>query len=203
MAIPQNQGRDDLARVELLERVSSLLTANEEVLCTARQIWLASPVTQDAGIVTTRRFIIFKPKLFGRMAVQDLLWQDVEDVHLSVQMLSATVGLRGRRKKADGSFEPIAAELRGLDKQQAMTLYARAQEIEEQWREKNRIRQMEEERAKAGGVYVHPTATETGVTETRPEDIEKRLIKLKDLREKGLITDAEYESRKAQIIADL
>lgn len=203
MGVPRNQSRDDLVRDEVIARVSSLLTANEEILFTARQIRLASPLTQDAGIVTTRRLIIFKPKLLGRMEVLDFLWQDVEDVHLRIHMLSATVSLRGRKKKADGSFEPMAAELSGLDKQQAMALYAKAQEIEEQWREKNRIRQMEEERARAGGVYVHPAGAQTKGSEGSSDDIERRLTKLKDLCEKGLITDAEYEARKAQIISDL
>jgi hypothetical protein len=57
---------------------------------------------------------------------------------------------------------------------------------------------MEEERARAGGVYLggpHPPSAAASV--------EDRLRKLKSLHEQGLITDAEYESRKSQIISEL
>jgi hypothetical protein len=134
--------------------------------------------------------------MLGRMEMTDLLWQDVVNLKLETRVLGAVVSVVGKGK----SFV-----VEGLDKATARKLYTVAQEIEEQWREKNRIRRMEEERARAGGVYLGgPPGVTPGLSgSSPPTSIEERLEKLKSLHGKGLISDAEYESKKSQIIAEL
>ena len=86
--------------------------------------------------------------MLGRMEMTDLLWQDIVNLKLETKVLGAAVSVEGKGK----SFV-----LEGLDKATARKLYTIAQELEEQWREKSRIRRMEEERARAGGVYLGPS----------------------------------------------
>lgn len=186
--------------------VAEVLARGEEILAVAVQNPINSPLKKDSAVVTNRRFIIYRPKLFGRMELEDFLWQDVNDIHIQTQLLGATITVTGKRKSAAGSAEQVRVQVTGLDKKQALRLYATSQEVEQQWREKNRIRVMEEERARAGGVYVqspayaHPGSTPGGAG---GDSIEQRLAQLKRLHEQHLISDAEYEARKAQIIAEL
>jgi len=185
-------------------KISAILTAGEEILAVASQNTVNSPVLQDCAVVTNRRFLIYRPKMFGRMDLQDVLWQDVNNVNVSTKMLGAIITVEGQRQNRDGSLVPVALQVDGLEKQQALELYGKAQEIEMQWREKNRVRRIEEERARAGGVYLG--GGNSGVEAASASgsgSIEDRLQRLKELYGKGLISDAEYESRKAQIISEL
>lgn len=185
---------------ELLAELRPLLSAGEKVLVTATQNLINAPLKRDTAVVTTRRFMIFRPKMFGRMNLDDYLWQDVDDVTVVANVLGSTITIKGSKRTKTGGEVPFERSVDGLDKAQALELYARAQEMEEQWREKNRARLIEEERARAGGVYVQTPSP----SETRAQpSIEERLAKLKSLVDAGLITGAEYEARKAQIVAEL
>jgi hypothetical protein len=138
--------------------------------------------------------------MFGRMNLDDYLWQDVDDVTVEANVLGSTIKVKGSKRTKTGGEVPFERTVDGLDKAQALELYARAQEMEEQWREKNRARLIEEDRARAGGVYVQtPSPSE----KQGQQSIEERLAKLKSLADQGLITTAEYEARKAQIVAEL
>jgi len=188
---------------QLADQLSPLLTSGEKILAIAVQNSINSPVKKDAAAVTNRRFIAFHPKLFGRMSFEDVLWQDVENIRVESQLLGATVRVEGRVKQRDGRMQAVQYAISGLIKKQALTLYAKAQEMEEQWREKGRIRTMEEERARAGGVVVGvDPRTGTGGSGDKGT-VEERLARLKHLHATDLISDAEFESRKAQIIAEL
>lgn len=187
--------------------VSGVLTSGEQIVAVATQIVINSPFRKDSAVVTNRRFIIFRPKILGRMDLEDFLWQDVTDIRLSTKLLGAEITVTAKRRDADGSVRTKTGTVEGLDKPAALRLYAEAQRFEEEWREKNRVRQMEEERARAGGVYLQGAGAHnlsSGMPgSSSPVSIDQRLAKLKELHLKGLITDAEFESRKAQIIAEL
>jgi hypothetical protein len=187
--------------------VADVLTTGEQIVAVATQNLVNAPLMQDSAVVTNRRFLIYRPKFLGRMDLEDFLWQDVTDIRLSTKLLGSEITVTAKRRDPDGTVRTKSGTATGLAKKAALRLYAEAQHLEELWREKNRIRQMEEERARAGGVYVHgPGAPhlDAGTSATsRPDSVEQRLGKLKELHQRGLITDAEYESRKAQIIAEL
>ena len=189
---------DDDYRRRLDEEIGSILTSGETILAIATQNAINSPINRDSAVVTSRRFIIYRPRLLGRMQLDDMLWQDVGDVRLSTQILGATLAVTARNRLPNGQVEAVERTIDGLDRAAARKVYAVAQEMEEQWREKNRVRQMEEERARAGGVYLGGPHAPNAVA-----SVEDRLRKLKSLHEQGLITDAEYESRKSQIISEL
>lgn len=192
----------------IAREASGILTEGERILAVAPQAAVNSPLKRDSAIVTTRRLILFRPKLFGRMDLEDFLWQDVTDVGLSTKLLGATLSVTATRRDPGGAIHPRTGVVDGLDKKAALRVYAEAQRLEQEWREKNRVRQMEEERARAGGVYLGgagsagaPLAASSGGRSTL--SVEERLARLEELHGKGLLTDAEYESRKGQIIAEL
>jgi putative oligomerization/nucleic acid binding protein/PH (Pleckstrin Homology) domain-containing protein len=189
---------DDYGR-RLDEEIGSILTSGETILAIATQNPINSPINRDSAVVTSRRFIIYRPRLLGRMDLEDVLWQDVTDVRLSSKMLGAILEVTARKRLPSGAVEAAEHRIEGLDRAAARKVYAVAQEMEEQWREKNRVRQMEEERARSGGVYLGGAHAQTAPAAS----VEDRLRKLKSLHEQGLITDAEYESRKSQIISEL
>ena len=191
---------DDDYQRRLDEEIGSILTSGETILAIATQNPINSPINRDSAVVTSRRFIIYRPRLLGRMDLEDVLWQDVTDVRLSSKMLGAILEVTARKRLPSGAVEAAEHRIEGLDRAAARKVYAVAQEMEEQWREKNRVRQMEEERARSGGVYLGGAHAPTAAP---APSVEERLRKLKSLHEQGLITDAEYESRKSQIIAEL
>ena len=119
----------------LNEEIGSILTSGETILAVSTQNAISSPLLRDSAIVTTRRFSVYRPKMLGRMEMTDLLWQDVVNLKLETRVLGAVVSVEGKGK----SFV-----VEGLDKDTARRLYTVAQELEEQWREKNRIRRIRE-----------------------------------------------------------
>ena len=63
---------------------------------------------------------------------------------------------------------------------------------------------LEEKRAIAGGSNISMTAPQ-GVASPAPagDDMESKLVKVKNLFDKGLITDEEYKARKEKILNEL
>jgi hypothetical protein len=92
-----------------------------------------------------------------------------------------------------------------IDKEQAKRLYGFAQQMEQEWREKRRIREMEEARARAGGVYMG-SLPGMGYPVSAPpaarEEPAARLGKAKALLDQGLISEQEYETLKAKVLAE-
>ena len=92
--------------------------------------------------------------------------------------------------------------LSGFRKEQAEQIYRLAQAQDQSWREKRRIRELEELRAKSGGITI---GSNTGSQQpgNSSADAATKLEQAKEMLEKKLITDSEYESIKARIISGL
>jgi hypothetical protein len=134
----------------------------------------------------------------------------------TVGIFTATVGLSYSSNmwdtaKEEGAFVRIA--MKGLRISEAQPSIAAVREQEQAWREKRRLRSMEEMRAQAGGTQVAAVFPQNGlpvssmhidagfgVTQDAPAD---RLAAAKDILDKGLITDSEHETIKAKIMAEL
>jgi hypothetical protein len=91
----------------------------------------------------------------------------------------------------------------GLDKASAQAVYRICQAKEQSWREKRRIRELEELRAKSGGIQLGGGVGMPIAGERTSTDPVERLAQAKEMLEKGLITDAEYEGMKAKVIAEM
>jgi hypothetical protein len=173
--------------------VAGILTPNEEILYIALQNQTALSIKKDSVVATSNRVILYQPQIVGRVNFTDYQWQDVKNTRIQQGVLATefTVETVDGRKSAAG----------GLDKNQAKRLYGICQQMEQEWREKRRIREMEEMRAKSGGVYM-TTPTAPPVTPTAEDPVEK-LAKAKKMLDQKLISEAEYDALKAKILSSM
>lgn len=76
---------------EIKTKVSQILTKDEQVQFVAVQ---DSPTkvnfAPDAVVLTNRRFIIYRPKMLGRVTFEDYIWRDLHDARLKDGMLRST-----------------------------------------------------------------------------------------------------------------
>lgn len=174
-------------------RVSSILTSNEQILYIAVQKPLVS-LTPDCVVLTNRRFILYHPTLLGGAHFQDYLWIHLANAHLSEGPFNATLSFH----VANGA----RLQIDHLPKQQARRLYSFAQEMEEKVRLERRQLELEEKRAAAGGVVLNsPAPVPTQSNPVPADDPVAKLQKLKTMLDAGLITSAEYEAKKAEILS--
>jgi hypothetical protein len=91
----------------------------------------------------------------------------------------------------------------GLRKTEAQAVYRACQAQEQAWREKRRVRDLEELRAKSGGIQLPGTAPVTGAAGDDSQQPAARLARAREMLQQGLLTDAEFEQVKSRILADL
>jgi hypothetical protein len=89
----------------------------------------------------------------------------------------------------------------GLRKDQAPAIYRICQQHDQIWREKRRVRELEELRAKSGGIQLG--AAGSGAAGDGESEPIRRLRQAREMLDAKLISDAEYESIKAKIVAGL
>ncbi len=193
-----DQSQETEAIQKIAGGISEVLSPNEEILYIAMQNKMAISPKKDGVAVTSNRIIFYRPAILGRFNFADYQWQDISKVHIKQGMMSTDFVV----ETVKGATDTVPT----LDKEQARRAYSIAQQYELEWREKRRVRQMEEDRAKAGGVFVgtqSPTAAVQGATPAPQvaEDPVEKLAKAKKMVEAGLISEAEYEAVKAKILA--
>jgi hypothetical protein len=151
---------------------------------------------------TSGRLVLLARKLLGGFDLASLRWQDLEEVTLRVGMLSADLALRAGKATDLASLATSGsqrAEFRGLRRDQAQAVYRICQSQDQAWREKRRIRELEELRARAGGIQVSTAPPGAGLA--GDDEALRRLQEAKKLLDAKLITDAEYEAIKAKIVS--
>jgi hypothetical protein len=190
-----NEEQDPAVVQTVLERVQQIMTSGENVLYVAVQKGPLAKISPDCAVLTNRRFIIYRPKLLGRIIFEDHGWRDLQDAKLQENVLGATFTL----KTVSGHVLTIEH----LPKAQARRLYAFAQEIEEQVREERRARDLEEKRAAAGGVFVASPHAGGPLLPADASDPVQRLKALKEMFTAGLISASEYETKRAEIISKM
>jgi hypothetical protein len=157
---------------------------------------------------TSGRFIALQRRLLGGFDPQDIRWQDLQEVQINVGLLGAdlTLSAESRTDLAIERSGPRVLQFGGLQPAMAQAVYRACQAQAQAWREKRRIRELEELRARsgalqwpAGAAAAGPEAA-TGHPDAMRESLAERLRQAREMREAGLITDAEYEAIKARII---
>lgn len=185
--------QDPAVVCRLYDRVKEMLTAGETIEYIAIQKKPIVTFSPDAIIITDRRFIAMHPKLTG-MTFTDLLWIDVADVHLSEQMLGATIACTSTRGGR--------AFVSHLPKKQARRVYAFAQAREEEMRRARYQLDLERRRASASNVVVQsPSGTPPPLTAAGKEDSMEVLAKLKSLLDSGLIEQSDYDAKKREVLS--
>ena len=222
-AISYQGGDSDKGAQTALDQVRSLLVSGESVVAAAMQHRLfALTHRRHIAAATTGRFIQLSRRLIGGYDPIDVRWQDLKDVRLKVGLFAATVTLEFSANLSDTAVGEAGAgviEASGLRIPQAQALYRECQAQVQAWREKRRVRSLEEMRAQAGGVQiatgVYPQGQGGAVVSDRQieqsarpvssaaEDPTQRLARARDMLAQGLITDAEFEAIKAKIIGAL
>ena len=187
-----------------LEHLNSVLTASETLEAWAIQRRLFA-LRHRLRVVaaTSGRFLALERGLFGGFTLTDIRWQDLKNVKIDVGIVGARLTLEAFSSPdlASASAQTSTVVYEGLRKDQAEALYRIAQGRDQAWREKRRIRDLEEMRARAGGVQVGNVAG--AVPDSTAGDTTQRLQQAKAMLDAGLISDSEYETLKAKIISQV
>ena len=193
-----------------LDTLNSLLTSGEtvEAWATQRRVF-ALKHRRVLLAATTGRFIALTRRLIGGYDSADIRWQDLKETRIRAGIFGADLTVVAQ----SSSDLNIASEVNrvwtyeGLRKDQAQALYRICQQHDQAWREKRRVRELEELRAKSGGVQFAPqafaaAAADGGATGAESEST-RRLRQAREMLEAKLISDSEFETIKARIISGL
>jgi hypothetical protein len=191
-----------------LEELVSLLVPGESIDAFAAQRRLfALNHRRTVVAATSGRLIGMRRGLFGSFHPTTVRWQDLKEARLDVGTFGArlTIAFFGSPDLAiAGNVGTLVFP--GLRKNQAEAVYRLCQAQDQAWREKRRVRELEELRAKSGGIQFGASGGAAGVASPSAggqEDVVTRLEKAKAMLDKGLISDAEYEALKARIVNTL
>src|SRR5277367_44227 len=201
---------DDLGLSAALATLQGLLTSGEtlEAWATQRRVYA---VTHRRALIaaTSGRFLSLKRRILGGYDSADIRWQDLKETRISAGIIAADLTLVAQ----SSSDLNIGAEVNrvwtfeGLHKDQAQAMYRICQQHDQVWREKRRVRELEELRAKSGGVQIGgagPGAASVGAEAAGAEsEPVSRLRQAREMLEAKLISDSEFESIKAKIVSGL
>jgi hypothetical protein len=151
---------------------------------------------------TSGRLILITRHLLGGFDVSDMRWQDLEEVTLHVGIFGADLVVRAGRAAdlaSEGASGSRRLEFQGLRKDQAQAVYRICQAQDQSWREKRRVRELEELRARSGGFQMS-SGPVGGAAPSQSEAV-RRLQEAKQMLDARLITDSEYEAIKARIVS--
>lgn len=185
----------DILSVELPEKLQKVLTSKEIVLAAATQHWSHALFYPAVVVLTDRRLLICKPGMFGRMDFTDYAWREGMKVHAQAGMLTTMLTVSANCREVDGKCQAITAQVYGLEKELALRLYTKAQQLEEQWREILRAEELKRMLAQSGAatIYANP------MTPFNP--LSSRLDALKALVDQGVIGQAQFDTIKAEVIS--
>ncbi|PST84122.1 hypothetical protein C7T94_05155 [Pedobacter yulinensis] len=211
--------QDPKAVEKVIGKLNDLLTSNEEILYLAVQKKPAVNLLPDSIAVTNKRIFYCEPGNLGlTMNFKDISWKNVKEVSFKEEFFGSKficVPQQG---------ENIVTEF--IPKVQARRLNQAANEQLEQLRERQRLDLLEEKRTSPSPVTVHANpepevqqettimpvpevpavfaAPEPSPALAEPEDeTTLKLRKLKTLFDKHLITQEEYDAKKADILNSL
>jgi hypothetical protein len=199
-------GTDDLGLSAALATLQGLLTSGETLEAWAAQRRLYALKNRRTLIAATSgRFISLKRRLFGGYDSADIRWQDLKETRISAGIIAADLILIAQ----SSSDLNIGAEVNrvwsfeGLHKDQAQAMYRICQQHDQVWREKRRVRELEELRAKSGGVQISGQPAYSGADAGAESEPARRLRQAREMLDAKLISDSEFESIKAKIVSGL
>jgi hypothetical protein len=203
--------QDPKAVEKVLGKLNDMLSTNEELIYMAVQKKPAVNLLPDCIAVSNKRIFYCEPGNFGiTMNFKDISWKSIKEVSFKEEIFGSKficVPLHG---------ENIITEY--IPKVQARKLYQAAYEQLESFKEQQRQTDLEERRSTTSPVTVNAIAPEPveepvalftppPVTPVTMEEVEDettlKLRKLKSLYDKHLITQEEYEAKKADILDSL
>ena len=199
-------GADNLNLAAALATLQGLLTSGETLEAWAAQRRLYALTHRRALIAATSgRFISLKRRMLGGYDSADIRWQDLKETRISAGIIAADLTLVAQ----SSSDLNIGAEVNrvwtfeGLRKEQAQAMYRICQQHDQVWREKRRVRELEELRAKSGGVQISGQQAYGADAAGGESEPARRLRQAREMLDAKLISDSEFESIKAKIVSGL
>ncbi len=196
----------DLGLSAALATLQGLLTSGETLEAWAAQRRLYALRHRRVVIAATSgRFISLERRLFGGYESADIRWQDLKETRISAGIIAADLTLIAQASSDlnIGSEVNRVWTFTGLQKDQAQAMYRICQQHDQVWREKRRVRELEELRAKSGGVQIGGQAAYGGTDGGAESEPVRRLRQAREMLEAKLISDSEFESIKAKIVSGL
>jgi hypothetical protein len=196
---------DDGSAGRALEILRGLLTVDETFEAWAMQHRVYALTHRRLCIAATSgRFISLTRRLLGGYDSADIRWQDLKETRIRAGLLTAELTLVAQTSTDlnIGAETSRVWSFPGLCKDQAQAIYRICQQHDQVWREKRRIRELEELRAKSGGVQLGGAGYSSPDTGGESEPT-RRLRQAREMLDAKLISDAEFESIKAKIVSGL
>ncbi len=192
-----NEEQDPKAVEKVSEKLNGMLMTAEEVQYIAVQKKPGINIAPDCIALTNKRIIIFRSKNLGLATeFEDYLWKDVSNCFLKENIWGSEFTMQ----TIDGAYHKVDF----LPRAQARKLYTSANELEEIQRELRRQRDLEEKRAGADRLVVSgPMQAQQSAMQDQPkqqDDPVAVLQKLKTMLDNNLITQEEYDSKKAEVL---
>lgn len=198
-----NNTLEDSHATKALEYLNSVLVKGETIEAWTIQRRLFALTNRRILIAATSgRFIKIKRGIFGGFEMADFRWQDLGDSKIKVGIFGADLFMK-IFTSSDLAISGNSAQdliLIGFRKEGTQEIYRLAQAQDQSWREKRRIRELEELRAKSGGITLG-NSSGTQQTGNTSDDAVSKLQQAKQMLDNKLITDSEYESIKARLIS--
>jgi hypothetical protein len=199
-------GSDDHGASRALDALRTLLIPGETLESWAVQHRLFA-LTHRRRLVaaTSGRLLSVSRGLFGGFSTEDIRWQDLDDAQLRVGIVAATLTVAAFASTDLASASAGTARtlvFPGLRKAEAQAVYRACQAQEQAWREKRRVRDLEELRAKSGGIQLAGGGAPLAAGDDARTPA-ARLQRAREMLQQGLLNDAEFEQVKSRILADL
>jgi hypothetical protein len=178
------------------EEIKKYLAGGEDLITTITQAVATSAKTI---LLSNERLIVFESSIM-KSSFKDYYFRDIKDVKFETSAFSGgTITIN-----ADKGNNAGIIIIKDLPLEESKQFYSMLQELERNWWEKKRILDLEEKRAIAGGSNISMTTPQSSASPSPAgDDIESKLIKVKNLFDKGLITDEEYKARKEKLLNEL
>ena len=195
------RGVDPRKRIAF-EKLNSTLMTSEQKLGEAIQFRICALWARRLVVAATgSRVILLSRPLLGGFTMKDYQWKDLHDAKLSENVLPKLFGSRltfAIRRDGVGETEDRLV-IEGIEGRLASQIYAVAQEQEQAWEEKRRVRTMEEARASSGGITLggYPAPAAGSANESALDGLERA----KKLLDAGVISDAEFNEIKSKILS--
>jgi hypothetical protein len=188
--------------------LESMLVQGEAVQCFAVQRRLFSLLHRRSSVAATSgRLIGMSRGLIGGFTPTDIRWQDIKSAHIRAGIFGSDLTVTALTQPDLASGGAVRSfKFTGLRKDDAQAVYRICQAQEQAWREKRRLRELEELRAKSGGFqgsFSPGGASAPQATAPAADDATSRLQRAKEMLDKGLISDSEYETIKARVISQI
>lgn len=178
-------------------KLQSILMKDESIIASGLQQRLFALFSRRMLVaITSSRLIEIRRSLLGGFDMKDYQWKDLHDARVSENIIPNIFGAKLDLVVRSGN-DNITID--GLPSTVASTIYSHAQAQEQEWEEKNRIRDLEEKRAMSGASVVNVGGQ--GMPKPEEGDLFASLEKAKKLLDTGVISDAEYQELKAKIIS--